>query len=149
MDSHQVFSANLPGVHFQEQSGLDHCQPPTGWNSSSGFAMIDQGWTLSPMQSFDLPLCFHNLPGTDLPNDVANTLPNSVSVDVEPLSPKSNKRRAQNRAAQRAFRQRQVDLIHTLEQQLEELRTKYNKLCTDMGRIKQAVDTLWTEGWGT
>lgn len=91
MDSHQVFSANLPGVHFQDQSGLDDYQPPTVWNPSSDFAMIDQGWTLSPMQSFDLPLGFHNLPGTDLPNDVANTLPNSVSVDVELLSPKNNK----------------------------------------------------------
>jgi len=91
MDSHQVFAANLPGVHFQDPSGLDHCQPPTGWAFSCGFAMLDQGWTLSPMQSFDSPLYFHNLPGTDLPNDVSNTLPNSGSVDVEQPSPKNNK----------------------------------------------------------
>jgi hypothetical protein len=91
MDSHPVFSANLPGVHFQDPSGLDHCQPPTGWNSNSGFAMIDQGLTLSPTQLFDLPLGFHNLPGTNLPNDVANTLPNSFSVDIGLPSPKNTK----------------------------------------------------------
>ncbi|PMD39579.1 hypothetical protein L207DRAFT_634145 [Hyaloscypha variabilis F] len=149
MDSHPVFSANLPGVHFQDPSGLDHCQPSTGWNSNSGFAMIDQSLTLSPTQLFDLPLGFHNLPGTNLPNDVANTLPNSFSVDIGLPSPKNTKRRAQNRASQKAFRQRQVDYIRTLEQQLEELRTKYGKLCTDVQRIKQAVDALWMEGWGT
>lgn len=91
MNSHPVFSANLPRVHLQDPSGLDHCQPPTGSNSNSGFAMIDQGWTLSPTQLFDSPLGFHNLPGTNLPNDVANTLPNSFSVDIGLTSPKNTK----------------------------------------------------------
>lgn len=88
---HTVYSANLSNVRFQDPSGLEHCQPPTSWSSSSDFAMIDQGWRLSPEQSFALPLGFHDLPGTDHPNDDANTLLNSVSVDVELSSSKNTK----------------------------------------------------------
>jgi hypothetical protein len=92
------------------------------------------------MQSFDLPLGFHNLPGTDLPNDVANTLPNSVSIDVELPSPKNNKvlsKEVLNSSPQCSLLFRKAVLTHPSD----ELRIEPHKKPSDS--VKWTISVPW------
>jgi flagellar capping protein FliD len=57
----------------------------------------------------------------------------------------SFQRRAQNRAAQKAHRQRQASYTRKLELELQELRTRYNKLCSHVRQIKQAIGEMCME----
>jgi len=108
--------------------------------------MNEPSWTSTPTQSFELPVDFHTLPNTDFTKETTKNYPESISVNVDLPSPRIEKRRVQNRASQKAFRQRQADYMRTLELELEELRTKYDNLCLQVGRIKQAVEEMCMEG---
>jgi hypothetical protein len=74
----------------------------------------------------------------------AKTFPHAILLPIR--SNFQPQRRAQNRASQRAFRQRQTAYIRALEQELEEGRTKYDKLRRSISQLKLVVDEICMEG---
>ena len=81
---------------------------------------------------------------------VSSLLPPSFhSLPEIPLTPCQQRRRAQNRASQRAFRERKEKHVQQLERQLEELEAKhrtltqsYTTLDSTHGQLKQEVEQL-------
>ncbi|KAK5014262.1 hypothetical protein LTR16_003931 [Cryomyces antarcticus] len=67
------------------------------------------------------------------------------SEEKENLSPAQSRRKAQNRAAQRAFRERKEKHVHELETRLESLATQSQTLRTDNERLKLALRKAETE----
>jgi hypothetical protein len=166
MENQQPYGINYPGDGFQEPLGPGYYSPFQDWQPGEENSMREFSFTPSPNPSFDLGL--HALPGSQLPSETS-TLQNSISNDSELSPPKIEKvlhitvfpldrrhllfldcsnsfqRRAQNRAAQKAHRQRQASYTRRLELELQELRTKYNKLCSHIRRIKQVIEEMCLE----
>ncbi|KAI4718441.1 hypothetical protein E4T48_05294 [Aureobasidium sp. EXF-10727] len=63
----------------------------------------------------------------------------ATSEEKEPLTPAQRRRKAQNRAAQRAFRDRKRQRVQELEAQLSALEVRTNSLETDNERLKHEL----------
>lgn len=73
-----------------------------------------------------------------------SVLPIQVAVADTPLIP-AQRRRAQNRASQRAFRERKERHVKNLEQQLEDLHQQYEELLQAYNQQKEDMFTLKTK----
>ncbi|KAI9846735.1 MAG: hypothetical protein M1838_001164 [Thelocarpon superellum] len=69
----------------------------------------------------------------------------SSSEDKEALTPAKSRRKAQNRAAQRAFRERKDRYLKEVETKLNTLEAKSTGLLSDNERLKHEVEKLATE----
>ncbi|KAI9858751.1 MAG: hypothetical protein M1824_004171 [Vezdaea acicularis] len=69
----------------------------------------------------------------------------SSSEEKEPLTPAQSRRKAQNRAAQRAFRERKERRVKDLESKLTNLETASSNLAGENQRLKQELHRLSTE----
>ncbi|KIW07475.1 hypothetical protein, variant [Verruconis gallopava] len=69
----------------------------------------------------------------------------SSSEEKDGLTPAQNRRKAQNRAAQRAFRERKEKHVKDLEARLSELETSASVLASDNQRLKLALQRATTE----
>ncbi|KAH8692941.1 hypothetical protein BGW36DRAFT_385559 [Talaromyces proteolyticus] len=67
------------------------------------------------------------------------------SEEKEPLTPAQSRRKAQNRAAQRAFRERKERRVRELEQKLNDLEQTSTTLHADNERLKQELARIATE----
>ncbi|EEH48888.2 uncharacterized protein PADG_04967 [Paracoccidioides brasiliensis Pb18] len=63
----------------------------------------------------------------------------SSSEEKETLTPAQSRRKAQNRAAQRAFRERKERRVHDLEQELNEYKSNYFFLMEDNESLKRQM----------
>ncbi|KAG2160347.1 hypothetical protein JADG_000086 [Aureobasidium aubasidani] len=63
----------------------------------------------------------------------------ATSEEKEPLTPAQRRRKAQNRAAQRAFRDRKRQRVQDLEAQLSALEVRTNSLESDNERLKHEL----------
>ncbi|KAI9669548.1 MAG: hypothetical protein M1817_004667 [Caeruleum heppii] len=69
----------------------------------------------------------------------------SSSDEKEALTPAQSRRKAQNRAAQRAFRERKERHVKTLETKLSSLEAHSSTLVTDNDRLKRELAKVATE----
>jgi len=69
----------------------------------------------------------------------------SSSEEKESLTPAQSRRKAQNRAAQRAFRERKERHVKDLEQRLNLLEQNSNSLAADNERLKLQLQKVETE----
>ncbi|CAG5158235.1 uncharacterized protein ALTATR162_LOCUS5051 [Alternaria atra] len=69
----------------------------------------------------------------------------SSSKDKQSLMCAQNRRKAQNRAAQRAFRERKERYVKDLESKLSALESSTNSLQSDVERLKLALQCVRTE----
>ncbi|PGH15078.1 hypothetical protein AJ79_02604 [Helicocarpus griseus UAMH5409] len=72
-------------------------------------------------------------------------LPRSSSEEKESLTPAQSKRKQQNRAAQRAFRERKERRVRDLEQELTEYKSNYSSLMEDNESLKRQIAKFATE----
>ncbi|KAG9801851.1 hypothetical protein KCU68_g22795, partial [Aureobasidium melanogenum] len=63
----------------------------------------------------------------------------ATSEEKEPLTPAQRRRKAQNRAAQRAFRDRKRQRVQELEAQLSALEVRTNSLESDNERLRHEL----------
>lgn len=83
---------------------------------------------------------------------IVSVLPSLLRCDapLHPSKPRTNsgflqRRRAQNRASQRAFRERKEKHVQRLEQQLEDLETKHRELTKSYTDLDSTHDKLQRE----
>ncbi|ERF76197.1 hypothetical protein EPUS_07397 [Endocarpon pusillum Z07020] len=69
----------------------------------------------------------------------------SSSEEKDSMTPAQNKRKAQNRAAQRAFRERKERHVKELEAKLNDLEAASNKIHTENERLKRELAKVATE----
>ncbi|KAI9882747.1 MAG: Coatomer subunit gamma-2 [Watsoniomyces obsoletus] len=69
----------------------------------------------------------------------------SSSDEREPLTPAQARRKAQNRAAQRAFRERKERHVKDLEQRVTTLEQASSSLAADNDRLRRALDQATSE----
>lgn len=81
--------------------------------------------------------------GADLDDAAGRT--RSSSEEKESLTPAQSRRKAQNRAAQRAFRERKERHVRDLETKLSALETSTHSLQSDNERLKLALQRARTE----
>ncbi|KLJ05761.1 hypothetical protein EMPG_10801 [Blastomyces silverae] len=79
----------------------------------------------------------------DFPSD--KTLPRSSSEEKEALTPAQSRRKEQNRAAQRAFRERKERRVRDLEQELNRYKNNYSSLMEDHRSLKRQIEKVATE----
>ncbi|KAF2104887.1 hypothetical protein NA57DRAFT_51681 [Rhizodiscina lignyota] len=99
---------------------------------------------MPPVGSVDSGLGMDSLGGmgTD-PDNQGRT--RSSSEEKETLTPAQSRRKAQNRAAQRAFRERKERHVRDLEAKLSALESSATSLATDNERLKLALQRATTE----
>ncbi|EEH09068.1 conserved hypothetical protein [Histoplasma capsulatum G186AR] len=73
------------------------------------------------------------------------TLPRSSSEEKETLTPAQCRRKEQNRAAQRAFRERKERRVRDLEQELNRYKSNYSSLMEDHKSLKRQIEKIDTE----
>ncbi|PGH05064.1 hypothetical protein GX51_03162 [Blastomyces parvus] len=79
----------------------------------------------------------------DFPSD--KTLPRGSSEEKETLTPAQSRRKEQNRAAQRAFRERKERRVRDLEQELNQYKSNYTSLMEDHRSLKRQIEKVATE----
>ncbi|PGH31623.1 hypothetical protein GX50_05615 [[Emmonsia] crescens] len=79
----------------------------------------------------------------DFPTD--KTLPRGSSEEKETLTPAQSRRKEQNRAAQRAFRERKERRVRDLEQELNQCKSNYSSLMEDHKSLKRQIEKVATE----
>ncbi|EGE84986.1 BZIP transcription factor, variant [Blastomyces dermatitidis ATCC 18188] len=79
----------------------------------------------------------------DFPSD--KTLPRGSSEEKETLTPAQSRRKEQNRAAQRAFRERKERRVRDLEQELNQYKSNYSSLMEDHRSLKRQIEKVATE----
>ncbi|KAL2037861.1 hypothetical protein N7G274_009335 [Stereocaulon virgatum] len=109
----------------------------------------------SPPQSISRPSISHALP-----YDSSSSLPNDGSIDQEydqapgrgssdedkdNLTPAQTRRKAQNRAAQRAFRERKERHVKDLEIKLKHMDAQSTDLMSENERLKRELDRVATQ----
>lgn len=107
--------------------------------SSSSASPIAQHISLLPGDSFENGLAL------DLDDGMPGQDRRSNSVDKELLTPAQSRRKAQNRAAQRAFRERKERHVKDLETKLNLLTTTTSSLQSDNERLKALLQRTQTE----
>ncbi|RMY82214.1 hypothetical protein D0861_07994 [Hortaea werneckii] len=121
--------------------------------SSSAYCNADSsGMTPIPTSSASPPAhSLSQLPGGSVDSGVAFDLENepngrrSSSEEKESLTPAQSRRKAQNRAAQRAFRERKERHVRDLEAKLNLLTTTTTALQSDNERLKLLLQRAQTE----
>ncbi|KAH7413251.1 hypothetical protein BKA64DRAFT_637926 [Cadophora sp. MPI-SDFR-AT-0126] len=118
--------------YLKYEVGPEYCEGFTDWIFNDDTAAYQHMISIAPdAQSFDANI--------STPEGTEQSSPALSSPSLcEAVPRQKEKRRAQNRASQRAFRRRQACYIHTLEQELEETRAKYNKLRKYFEQVKGA-----------
>ncbi|KAL6712521.1 hypothetical protein ACN47E_000398 [Coniothyrium glycines] len=114
-------------------------------------ALVFNGLPTPHQGSPDLPVAATPLPvgsldsglGGDMDDAAART--RSSSEEKESLTPAQSRRKAQNRAAQRAFRERKERHVRELETKLTALETSTHSLQSDNERLKVALQRARTE----
>ncbi|OJD19694.1 hypothetical protein AJ78_00317 [Emergomyces pasteurianus Ep9510] len=71
--------------------------------------------------------------------------PRGSSEEKETLTPAQSRRKEQNRAAQRAFRERKERRVRDLEQELSQYKTNYSSLMEDHKSLKRQIEKVATE----
>ncbi|KAL2180775.1 uncharacterized protein P884DRAFT_296502 [Thermothelomyces heterothallicus CBS 202.75] len=84
------------------------------------------------------------LPVSKVETEDAGRKPNSNSEDDD-LTPAQSRRKAQNRAAQRAFRERKERHVRDLENRLQELEQAQNEAASENERLKRDLQRMETE----
>jgi AP-1-like factor len=107
--------------------------------SSSSASPIAQHISLLPSDSFENGIAL------DLDDGMPGQDRRSNSVDKELLTPAQSRRKAQNRAAQRAFRERKERHVRDLETKLNLLTTTTSSLQSDNERLKLLLQRTQTE----
>ncbi|OJD24539.1 hypothetical protein ACJ73_04098 [Blastomyces percursus] len=72
-------------------------------------------------------------------------LPRGRSEEKETLTPAQSRRKEQNRAAQRAFRERKERRVRDLEQELNKYKSNYSSLMEDHRSLKRQIEKFATE----
>ncbi|SLM34631.1 bzip transcription factor, partial [Lasallia pustulata] len=113
--------------------------------------LVPQTQRQSPPPPQNPPSLGHSF-DSDNPNRVANdydnpeqSQPRSSSEEKESLTPAQSRRKAQNRAAQRAFRERKERHVKDLETKLNSLEAHSSTLLTDNERLKRELARLSTQ----
>ncbi|MCJ1461981.1 hypothetical protein MMC07_000581 [Pseudocyphellaria aurata] len=107
----------------------------------------------SPAQSIHRPSVSNGLPReSSNPNEMSAELDmydqaqgRSSDEDKDNLTPAQSRRKAQNRAAQRAFRERKERHVKDLEIKLNSLEAHSSTLLTDNERLKRELEKLATQ----
>ncbi|MCJ1480025.1 hypothetical protein MMC06_000179 [Schaereria dolodes] len=128
------FPAFDPSFRFDASAFIQHPQQQSPPHSQHG-------------QSF--PNTLHGESSTGLSNgeyDINDQgQGRSSSEEKEILTPAQSRRKAQNRAAQRAFRERKERRVKDLETKLNSLEAHSSTLLTDNERLKRELQKLYTQ----
>ncbi|PSN70054.1 hypothetical protein BS50DRAFT_571361 [Corynespora cassiicola Philippines] len=161
MEYNNFFNAAPPPYHYMGMppysqpgvDGIDHLDggafmpasydafsyPPHGLPTSQGSPDPAIAHTPMPVGSVDSGI------GGDV-DDARTNRTRSSSEEKEPgLTPAQSKRKAQNRAAQRAFRERKERHVRDLEAKLSALESSTHSLQSDNERLKLALQRARTE----
>ncbi|GAB1727102.1 hypothetical protein NU195Hw_g8020t1 [Hortaea werneckii] len=142
-------SMNSLGESFDPQSFLS-----SSFDFSSFDPSLVQGSGMTPIPTSSASPPAHNLsqlPGGSVDSGIAFDLDNephgrrSSSEEKESLTPAQSRRKAQNRAAQRAFRERKERHVRDLEAKLNLLTTTTTALQSDNERLKLLLQRAQTE----
>ena len=147
---------------LQHEMGLDPCEGFTNWACYDDTAMYQHIMSTEPYtQSFNLnistPAGTEQSSGSPalsspslceaVPCQKERVRKPSLCYSLLRYSDFQSQRQAQNRASQRTFRRRQACHIRTLEQELEEIRAKYNNLWKCFEQFKETVCEVEKEDW--
>lgn len=139
MSEFEIFPAPIYSSSFSpipDDLNFNYPMPLT----PSDFGSADEQM-YSPRTTIAMPMQ-HSLPEkTHATSGVSLPFPRSVKDQITDLA-FLQRRRAQNRAAQRAFRERKEKHARDLEVQLNELTTKYRSLETSHAELTAAYDKL-------
>lgn len=100
--------------------------------------------SVSSIDMSNVPPHSSSADGADDPPADGNP-PRSSSEEKEGLTPAQSKRKAQNRAAQRAFRERKERHVRELEQKVNDLEQESTSLAADNERLKRELAKFATE----
>ncbi|KUL86579.1 hypothetical protein ZTR_04280 [Talaromyces verruculosus] len=110
-----------------------------------------------PTSTFSRPNSIEMVPGEDPlgqyifsefiedPLAIAQRSTRSSSEEKDAITPAQSRRKAQNRAAQRAFRERKERRVRELEQKLTDLQAQSSTLHADNERLKRELAKVATE----
>ncbi|KAL6713656.1 AP-1-like transcription factor [Lecanora helva] len=161
---------SLPGKADHQYTPQDEPQndPLEGYNDPNAFQFFDQTAHFNPApitlppQSPPHSLHHQSSVSQALPYDSSASISNEILPDVEydqvpggranssdddkdNLTPAQSRRKAQNRAAQRAFRERKERHVKDLELKLKSIEAHSTDLMTDNERLKRELDRLATQ----
>jgi hypothetical protein len=123
-------------------------QDPINWNDCDEIMQDDnvQQWTTTGGPGFNQSPYSDNSPGSSITEGQINGSKSGVSVSQDDdTEANDQKRRAQNRAAQRAFRERKEQRVKELEQKLLDTENELKRLMSDNEVLKRENTILMTE----
>ncbi|KAK6439266.1 hypothetical protein LTR95_004522 [Oleoguttula sp. CCFEE 5521] len=136
------------------QNPLDYSNLDGGFSGSSMSGVLTSGNSVSPSQQQSFSL----LPNGSVDSGIALEMDNDLdtmgnmhrrsrsgSEDKDNMTPAQTRRKAQNRAAQRAFRERKERHVRDLEAKLNLLTTTTTSLQSDNERLKLLLQRAQTE----
>lgn len=153
---------NLPQkpVHpFTPQDDFAN-DPIDSYTDPTAFHSFDQSYQFQPMAPQQPQSPPHSLHASSLPGGLSTENSNETPIDIEgfeqanaprssdeekELTPAQNRRKAQNRAAQRAFRERKERHVRDLEVKLSSLSATNTQISSEKERLQREVERLATQ----
>lgn len=137
--THQRYSHDFspldPHLQYNHNTFVPQTSPPNRSNNTSvskGLDSSDSGQPAYLAETHDA-----------LPEEFPEV--RSSSEEKDGLNPTTSRRKEQNRAAQRAFRERKERHVKELEKKLAELQANYSSSQSDNERLKQELAKVATE----
>lgn len=147
---YSTYYQQQPYVVFQQQSSNQSSGIPSGSEESFRNASPNNnynGTNYDAFAAFDREILAAQAPQVYSQNgsgEEAPTLHRSSSEEKE-LTPQQSKRKAQNRAAQRAFRERKERHVKELEEKLSNLEATSSNVLSENERLKRELQKITTE----
>ncbi|KAF5101835.1 hypothetical protein D0Z00_000697 [Geotrichum galactomycetum] len=144
LDSKKTPESSLDSLSFSPQSPIFATGDTDSLFAESSPAVSTSEQIASLWQSSEAKRKASIVPGDEKASKVAKPAPKKAGRKADPVEP-ANKRKAQNRAAQRAFRERKEKHLKDLEDKISELESESRTANTENDFLRQQVKRLQNE----